>query len=46
MTNEAMDAVRRIEISSRAHAVKDALGDNDLKLLKELTRGMPKNQKD
>jgi len=43
MANEAMDAVRRDEMASHPQAVKDALGDNDRKLLKDLTWGMRKN---
>lgn len=34
MANEAMDGVRRQEMSSQPQAVKEALGDNDRKLLK------------
>lgn len=45
MANEAMDAVRRDEMASQPQAIKDALGDNDRKLLKELTWGMRKNPK-
>jgi len=43
MANEAMDEVRRTEMSSQPQAVKEALGDNDRKLLKSLTWGMRKN---
>jgi len=43
MANEAMDAVRRDEMASRPQAVKEALGDNDRKLLRDLTWGMRKN---
>ena len=43
MANEAMDEVRRAEMSSQPQAVKEALGDNDRKLLKSLTWGMRKN---
>jgi len=32
-----MDGVRRQEMSTQPRAVKDALGDNDRKLLKSLT---------
>jgi transposase len=43
MANEAMDGVRRQEMSTQPQAVKDALGDNDRKLLKSLTWGMRRN---
>jgi transposase len=43
MANEAMDGVRRQEMSTQPLAVKDALGDNDRKLLKSLTWGMRRN---
>lgn len=43
MVNEAMDAVRRDEMATQPQAVKDALGDNDRRLLKDLTWGMRKN---
>jgi len=43
MANEAMDGVRRQEMSMQPQAVKDALGDNDRKLLKSLTWGMRRN---
>ena len=43
MANEAMDEVRRAEMGSQPQAVKEALGDNDRKLLKSLTWGMRKN---
>jgi len=43
MANEAMDGVRRQEMSTQPRAVKDALGDNDRKLLKSLTWGMRRN---
>ena len=43
MNNEVMDGVRRQEMSRQPQAVKDALGDNDRKLLKSLTWGMRRN---
>ena len=43
MANEAMDGVRRQEMSTQPQAVRDALGDNDRKLLKSLTWGMRRN---
>ena len=43
MANEAMDGVRRQEMSTQPQAVKEALGDNDRKLLKSLTWGMRRN---
>ena len=43
MANQAMDGVRRQEMSTQPQAVKDALGDNDRKLLKSLTWGMRRN---
>ena len=43
MANEAMDGVRRQEMSTQPQSVKDALGDNDRKLLKSLTWGMRRN---
>ena len=43
MANEAMDGVRRQEMSTQPQAVKDALGDNDRKLLKSLTWGLRRN---
>ena len=43
MANEAMDDVRRQEMSTQPRAVKEALGDNDRKLLKSLTWGMRRN---
>ena len=45
MANEAMDEVRRAQTSTQPQAVKEALGDNDRKLLKSLTWGMRKNPK-
>jgi len=36
MANEAMDGVRRQEMSTQPQVVKEALGDNDRKLLKSL----------
>ena len=46
MANEAMDGVRRQEMSTQPQAVKEALGDNDRKLLKSLTWGMRRNPGD
>lgn len=46
MANEAMDGVRRQEMSTQPQAVKDALGGNDRKLLKSLTWGMRRNPRD
>jgi transposase len=43
MANEAMDGVRRQEMSTQPQTVRDALGDNDRKLLKSLTWGMRRN---
>ena len=43
MAHEAMDEVRRQETSTQPKAIKEALGDNDRKLLKSLTWGMRKN---
>ena len=43
MANEAMDGVRRLEMKEEPQAVKEALGDNDRKLLKSLTWGMRRN---
>ena len=43
MAVDAMDDVRRQEMSTQPQAVKDALGDNDRKLLKSLTWGMRRN---
>lgn len=43
MANEAMDEVRRLEMSSQPQKVKAALGSADRKLLKSLTWGMRKN---
>ena len=43
MAHEAMDEVRREEISTQPKAIKEALGDNGRKLLKSLTWGMRKN---
>jgi len=45
MANEAMDGVRRQEMSTQPQAVKQALGDNDRKLLKSLTWAMRRNPK-
>jgi len=46
MANEAMDGVRRQEMSTQPQAVKEALGDNDRKLLKSLAWGMRRNPGD
>ena len=46
MAHEAMDEVRREETSTQPKAIKEALGDNDRKLLKSLTWGMRKNLND
>lgn len=46
MANEAMDGVRRQEMGDQPEVVKDALGDNDRKLLKSLTWGMRRNPGD
>ena len=46
MANEAMDSVRRQEMRTEPEAVKEALGDNDRKLLKGLTWGMRRNPQD
>ena len=46
MANEAMDGVRRQEMSTQPQAVKEAMGDNDRKLLKSLTWGMRRNPGD
>jgi transposase len=46
MANEAMDEVRRQETNDQPQAVKEALGENDRKLLRSLTWGMRKNPKD
>ena len=43
MAHEAMDEVRREETSTQPKVIKEALGDNDRKLLKSLTWGMRKN---
>ena len=43
MANEAMDGVRRLEMKEEPQAVKEALGDNERKLLKSLTWGMRRN---
>jgi transposase len=43
MANEAMDGVRRQEMKDEPQAVKEALGDNERKLLKSLTWGMRRN---
>lgn len=43
MANEAMDEVRRTEMSGQPQAVQEALGENERKLLKSLTWGMRKN---
>ena len=43
MANAAMDGVRRQEMNTQPQAVKEALGDNDRKLLKSLTWGMRRN---
>ncbi len=46
MASEAMDGVRRQEMSSQPQAVKEAMGDNDRKLLKSLAWGMRRNPGD
>ena len=46
MANEAMDGVRRQEMSTQPQALKEALGDNDRKLLQSLTWGMRRNPGD
>jgi transposase len=46
MANEAMDSVRQQEMKSEPEVVKEALGDNDRKLLRSLTWGMRRNPKD
>ena len=46
MANEAMDGVRRQEMSTQPQAVKEALGENDRKLLKSLAWGMRRNPGD
>ena len=46
MANEAMDGVRRQEMSTQPQAIKEALGDNDRKLLKSLAWGMRRNPGD
>lgn len=46
LANEAMDGVRRQEMSTQPQTVKDALADNDRKLLKSLTWGMRRNPQD
>ena len=43
MAVDAMDDVRRQEMSTQPQAIKDALGDNDRKLLKSLSWGMRRN---
>lgn len=43
MANEAMDLVRRAEMSDDAAAVRSALGDNGRKTLKQLMWGMRRN---
>ena len=43
MAGDAMDGVRRLEMKEEPQAVKEALGDNDRKLLKSLTWGMRRN---
>ena len=43
MANEAMDEVRREETRTQPKAIKEALGDNDRKLLRSLAWGMRKN---
>jgi transposase len=43
MANEAMDGVRRHEMSTQPQAVKEALGDNERNLLKSLVWGMRRN---
>ena len=43
MANKAMDEVRQEETRTQPKAVKQALGDNDRKLLKSLTWGMRRN---
>ena len=46
MASEAMDGVRRQEMSSQPQAIREALGDNDRQLLKSLTWGMRRNPGD
>ena len=46
MASEAMDGVRRQEMSTQPKAVKEALGDNDRQLLKSLSWGMRRNPGD
>ena len=43
---EVMDGVRRQEMSTQPQAIKEALGDNDRKLLKSLAWGMRRNPGD
>ena len=43
MAVDAMDGVRRLEMKEEPQAVKEALGDNERKLLKSLTWGMRRN---
>lgn len=43
MANEAMDGVRRQEMSTQPQALKQALGNTDRKVLKSLTWGMRRN---
>ena len=44
MANEAMDGVRRQEMSTHPQAIKEALGDNDRKLLKSLAWYAPQSR--
>lgn len=46
MASEAMDGVRRQEMSGQPQAVREALGDNDRQLLKSLAWGMRRNPGD
>jgi transposase len=46
MANVAMDEVRREEVNTQPQAIKEALGNNDRKLLKSLMWGMRKNPQD
>jgi transposase len=46
MANEVMDAVRREEMRTQPEWVKEALGDNNRKLLKSLAWGMRRNPAD
>jgi len=46
MANEVMDAVRREEMRNESEWVKEALGDNNRKVLKNLFWGMRRNPED